>query len=54
MLKEPDNQGSFFDASCLCERLIPPDSFYRKFKEVVALLCRRTMMKRDAMGTSVH
>jgi len=28
-------QTGFFDADALCERLIPQDSFYRKFREIV-------------------
>jgi len=28
-------QKGFFDADALCERLIPQDSFYRKFREIV-------------------
>lgn len=28
-----DNQGSFFDTRFLCERLIPQDSFYYKFRQ---------------------
>lgn len=38
MLKNPQSQASFFDASYICEDLIPPDSFYRKFKEIVSPL----------------
>lgn len=40
MLKESDGQGSFFDTQYLCDQLIPPDSFYRKFREVVAPLIK--------------
>src|SRR3990170_2494748 len=35
MLKPRTGQGSFLDADYICEQLIPPDSFYRKFREVV-------------------
>ena len=35
MLNTPEKQGSFYDAAYICEQLIPPDSFYRKFKEIV-------------------
>src|SRR5208337_5512848 len=35
MLKPRDNQGSFYDADYICEQLIPQDSFYRKFREIV-------------------
>lgn len=40
MVKSSNNQGSFYDAEFICERLIPPDSFYRKFKETVAPLIK--------------
>ncbi|WP_082021125.1 IS1182 family transposase [Geobacter anodireducens] len=33
-----DHQTSFYDANYVCERLIPKDSFYRKFKEIVSPL----------------
>jgi transposase len=35
MLKSRDQQGSFYDADYICEQLIPQDSFYRKFREIV-------------------
>jgi len=35
MLKPRDSQGSFLDTEYICEDLIPEDSFYRKFREVV-------------------
>ncbi len=38
MLKNPERQASFYDASYICEELIPPDSYYRKFKEIVSPL----------------
>lgn len=38
MLTNPQRQGSFFDASYICEELIPSDSYYRKFKEIVSPL----------------
>jgi transposase len=38
MLTPADHQRSFYDADQVCESLIPPDSFYRKFREVVAPL----------------
>jgi IS5 family transposase len=38
MLKPADQQRSFYDADQVCEELIPPESFYRKFREVVAPL----------------
>lgn len=31
-------QGSFYDPEYVCDQLIPPDSFYRKFKEKIAPL----------------
>lgn len=40
MLKGPDHQRSFYDAEYLCERLIPADNFYRKFKEIVSPLIK--------------
>jgi len=38
MLTPADRQRSFYDADQICEGLIPPESFYRKFREVVAPL----------------
>ncbi len=35
MLKSPTQQTSFYDTSFICEDLIPEDSFYRKFREIV-------------------
>jgi len=35
MLRPRDRQRSFYDADSVCERLIPQDSFYRKFKDIV-------------------
>jgi len=35
MLTSPEKQGSFYDAEYICKTLIPQDSFYRKFKEIV-------------------
>lgn len=35
MFKPDDRQGSFYDTDYLCEGLIPADSFYRKFRELV-------------------
>jgi transposase len=35
MLRPRGRQGSFYDTEHVCERLIPPDSFYRKFRETV-------------------
>ncbi|MHB8123840.1 MAG: hypothetical protein ACYDG4_17080 [Desulfuromonadaceae bacterium] len=34
MFKPRDKQTSFFDATYFCEKLIPADSFYRKFREM--------------------
>jgi hypothetical protein len=38
MLRTRERQGSFYDADFICEQLVPEDSFYRKFREVVAPL----------------
>jgi len=38
MLKSMGNQGSFYDVDYVCEQLIPKDSFYRKFREIVTPL----------------
>ncbi len=35
MLKPRDRQVGFYDADYVCEQLIPHDSFYRKFREIV-------------------
>jgi transposase len=35
MLKASIAQASFYDANYVCERLIPKDSFYRKFREII-------------------
>ena len=35
MFKPRDRQASFFDVDSLCARLIPEESFYRKFRETV-------------------
>lgn len=35
MLKPHDRQGSFYDADYICEQLIPKDSFFRKFRELI-------------------
>jgi len=35
VLKPRDRQVGFYDADYVCEQLIPPDSFYRKFREIV-------------------
>ena len=40
MFKPRSSQGSFLDVDYLCESLIPPDSFYKKFREVVAPLIK--------------
>jgi len=46
MLKTPERQGSFYDVEYICESLIPPESFYRKFKEVVWPLMMSWILKR--------
>lgn len=38
MLKPQGRQGSFYDTDYICEELIPRNSFFRKFKEVVTPL----------------
>ena len=38
MLKNPQSQASFFDTEYICDDLIPADSYYRKFREIVAPL----------------
>jgi transposase len=40
LLKPREKQGSFYDADYICEQLIPQDSFYRKFREIVAPLIK--------------
>ncbi|MBW2562411.1 MAG: transposase, partial [Deltaproteobacteria bacterium] len=43
MLTHRDQQKSFYDADSVCERLIPEDSFYRKFREIVSPLIADSM-----------
>ena len=38
MLKNRINQTSFVDTDYICERLVPQNSFYRKFRELVTPL----------------
>lgn len=38
MLTSRDCQRSFYDTDSVCEQLIPEDSFYHKFREIVAPL----------------
>jgi hypothetical protein len=35
VLKPRDRQVGFYDADYACEQLIPQDSLYRKFREIV-------------------
>ena len=35
MLTSSERQGSFYDVEYLCEKLIPPDSYYRTFRDIV-------------------
>jgi transposase len=35
MFKPREKRSTFFDATYICEKLIPGDSFYRKFREIV-------------------
>jgi IS5 family transposase len=36
MFKPREKQSTFSDATYICEKLIPQDSFYRKFREIVS------------------
>jgi len=45
MLTPVEHQRSFYDADQICESLIPPDSFYRQFREVVAPLIQDEQFK---------
>lgn len=51
MFRPTHRQASFFDADSLCERLIPGDSFYRRFRQTVYPLIKdddfRQMYCRD-------
>jgi len=38
MLQAKGSQSSFYDADYVCEQLVPKDSFYRKFREMVTPL----------------
>jgi transposase len=40
MIQKITKQSSFLDADYICERLVPQDSFYRKFKELVTPLIK--------------
>jgi transposase len=40
LIKPREKQGSFYDVDYICEQLIPQDSFYRKFREMVAALIK--------------
>jgi transposase len=40
LIKPREKQGGFYDADYICEQLIPQDSFYRKFREIVAPLIK--------------
>jgi transposase len=40
MVKKSDSQRTFVDTDYICERLVPPDSFFRKFKELVTPLIK--------------
>ncbi len=40
MIRKGSKQSSFLDADYICERLVPQDSFYRKFKELVMPLIK--------------
>lgn len=45
MLTPCARQRSFYDADSVCEQLIPEDSFYRKFREIVAPLIEDSMFE---------
>jgi len=45
MLTPRDRQRSFYDADEVCERLIPEDSFYRKFRQIVSPLIDDSMFE---------
>jgi len=51
MQKAPDTRGNYCDATHLCERLIPADSFYREFKELASPLYEIYRLLR---GSPVH
>ncbi len=38
MMRNRISQSSFFDSDYVCEQLVPKDSFYRKFRELVTPL----------------
>jgi transposase len=40
VIRKSTKQSSFLDADYICERLVPQDSFYRKFKELVTPLIK--------------
>jgi IS5 family transposase len=40
MIQKSDSQRTFIDTDYICERLVPQDSFYRKFKELVSPLIK--------------
>ena len=42
MLTPTEHQRSFYDTDQVCESLIPPDSLYRQFREIVAPLITDT------------
>jgi hypothetical protein len=38
MISKSNKQSSFIDTDYLCDKLVPQDDFYRKFKEVAVTL----------------
>lgn len=40
LIRPREKQGSFYDADYICEQLIPKDSFYRKFRDIVCPLIK--------------
>ena len=40
---DSSSQGSFYDPEYICDHLIPPDSFYRRFRDIVSPLINDAM-----------
>lgn len=40
LIRPREKQGTFYDADYICEQLIPQDSFYRKFREIISPLLK--------------
>jgi hypothetical protein len=41
MFKLREKRSTFFDAAYICEKLIPGDSLYRKFRKIIGWEQRR-------------